>query len=198
MAEKRRWCNNNKKYGFFASRTSRKGKCKINKSFAIDLFWLVKNWLPKLLKMNWNGIMKMQWLTQSHYRLLVLHASLSNKWPDCIQPIGCSNNLTVGSAAHLEFHFVLSADSYIQNERGKSRKQKETNAMPLLGRSSSENGKLMIGRIGLRWNTKAKIAIFTFRKLKWMHWVDFNLPHQNPHFFIPNECRLTEASAQLG
>lgn len=38
--------------------------------------------------------------------------------------------------------------------------------------------KMMIGR---------KIAICTFRKLKWMHWVDFNLPQQNPHFFLSNE-----------
>lgn len=38
--------------------------------------------------------------------------------------------------------------------------------------------KMMIGR---------KIAICTFRKLKWMHWVDFSLPQQNPYFFLSNE-----------
>lgn len=51
---------------------------------------------------------------------------------------------------------------------------------------------MMIGRKGLRRNTKTKIAICTFRKLNWMHWVDFNLPHQNPHF----SSFLTESDAR--
>lgn len=130
---------------------------------------------------------------QVFYRLLVLHASISNKVPDCIQPIGCSNDLTVRSEAHVEFHLSC-PPIRIQWTREKP-KQKETNAMPLLCRSSSSDiGKLMIGRKGLRRNTKAKIAICTFRKLNWMHWVDFNLPHQNPHF----SSFLTQSDALLG
>lgn len=95
----------------------------------------MKNWLPKRLKIELKRHNENAMVRQVHYRLLVLHASISNKVPDCIQPIGCSNDLTVGSAAHVEFHFSCPPNR-IEWTR-KNPKQKETNAMPLLCRSSS-------------------------------------------------------------